>query len=73
MINGTVQDFITPEEVCEIIPGMTKGKLAQLRLIAEKGPRFYKPTPRTVLYRRSEILKWVEESVMSGTAEARLR
>lgn len=65
-------EYMTPEQVCDIIPGMTKGKLAQLRLITGKGPRYYKPTDRTVIYKRSEVLAWVENSVMLGTAEGRL-
>lgn len=70
-MDQTIGEFVTPEEVCDLIPGMTKGKLAQLRLISGKGPRFYKPTDRTVIYKRSEVLAWVEESVMAGTAERR--
>lgn len=69
----TETDYLTPEQVCEIIPGMTKGKLAQLRLVSGKGPTFYKPTDRTVIYRRSEVLAWVLESAKSGTAEANRR
>ncbi len=68
----TETDYLTPEQVCEIIPGMTKGKLAQLRLVSGKGPKFYKPTDRTVIYKRCEVLEWVENSVMTGTAEGRL-
>lgn len=68
----TETDYLTPEQVCEIIPGMTKGKRAQLRLVSGKGPKFYKPTDRTVIYKRCEVLEWVENSVMTGTAEGRL-
>lgn len=68
----TETDYLTPEQVYEIIPGMTKGKLAQLRLVSGKGPKFYKPTDRTVIYKRCEVLEWVENSVMTGTAEGRL-
>lgn len=57
-------DFISPEEVAEIT-GMKVAALAQLRFTG-KGPRFYKPTPRRVLYKRSEVLAWIE-----GTAHLR--
>ena len=73
MNTNTLQDFITPQEVCELVPGMTRAKLAQLRLVSGKGPTFYKPTDRTVIYRRSEVLAWVLESAKSGTAEANKR
>lgn len=61
-------EYITPEQVCELIPGMTKAKLAQLRLVELKGPRFYKPTGRTVCYERSEVLQWIAATAMTGTA-----
>ena len=40
--------YLTSEQVCEIVPGMTKGNLAQLRFKGT-GPRYFKPTPRVVL------------------------
>lgn len=73
MTGVTLDEFITPDEVCQIIPGMTKGKLAQLRLVSGRGPRFYKPTDRTVIYKRSEVLAWVEGTSMVSTVEARSR
>ena len=60
--------YITPDEVCEIIPGMTKGNLAQLR-VTGKGPSYRKPTPRTVIYKESEVIAWVEESIKQGPPE----
>ncbi|WP_437582686.1 helix-turn-helix transcriptional regulator [Paramicrobacterium sp. CJ85] len=57
-----MSEFITAERVCEIVPGMTKANLAQLRFKG-RGPKFYKPTPRKVLYRESEVIAWVEGSV----------
>lgn len=67
----THPEYTTPEPVCEEIPGMTKAKLAPLRLVAAKGPRYYKPTDRTVCYERSEALEWLQASAMQGTAERR--
>ena len=63
-------DFITVDEVCELVPGMTKGRLSQMRNAGDRGLKFYKPTPRTVLYRRSEVIAWVLASVRHGTAES---
>ena len=41
------KEFIQPETVSEIT-GLSVGALAQLRYTGQ-GPRFYKPTKRTVL------------------------
>ena len=54
------EKFITPIGVRELT-GMTLAALAQLRHRGQ-GPRFYKPTARTVLYRRSEVIEWVERT-----------
>lgn len=62
------EDFMQPGEVSELT-GMSIGALAQLRYNGT-GPRFYKPTPKTVLYKRSEIIAWIEDSAQSGTGRA---
>lgn len=53
--------YLKPEAVCEMVPGLTKGALAQLRYKGV-GPRFLKPTPKTVLYREADIIGWLEAS-----------
>ncbi len=58
-------EFIQPAEVVELT-GLSIAALAQLRYHG-KGPRFYKPTPRTVLYKRSEVLAWLEASAQTKT------
>jgi predicted DNA-binding transcriptional regulator AlpA len=59
------QEFIQPAEVTEIT-GLSVAALAQLRYQG-RGPRFYKPTPRTVLYKRAEVVSWVEDSAQTST------
>ncbi|TFC85816.1 hypothetical protein E3T24_07745 [Cryobacterium sp. TmT2-59] len=59
--------YLSPEQVCEIVPGLTKGGLAQLRFTG-KGPRYRKPTPKTVVYLESEVIAWIEGSARIGTA-----
>ena len=59
------EEFIQPVTVSEIT-GLSIAALAQLRYHG-RGPRFYKPTPRTVLYRRSEVMEWVEQSAQTVT------
>ncbi len=60
-------EFITPEVAGEIT-GMSVGALAQLRYRGI-GPTFYKPTPRTVRYKRSEVIAWLEASAATRTGE----
>ena len=59
------EDFIQPIAVGEIT-GLSVASLAQLRARG-RGPKFYKPTPRTVLYKRSEVVAWVEASAQLST------
>lgn len=61
-------EYITQEEVCELVPGLTVGQLAQMRYTGQGGLKFYKPTPRKVLYKRDEVLEWVEKSARLTTA-----
>lgn len=62
------EDFIQPQSVSEIT-GLSVAALAQLRYQGT-GPRFYKPTPRTVLYKRSEVVAWIEGSARTSTGHA---
>lgn len=62
-------NYLTPDQVCTLVPGMTKSNLAQLRFTG-KGPKFLKPTPRTVVYRESDIIEWLEASERTSTAKA---
>jgi predicted DNA-binding transcriptional regulator AlpA len=64
-------DYVTTAWVVDIT-GLSKAALAQLRYLGT-GPRFYKPTPRTVLYRRSEVLAWIESSAQMRTVPVRGR
>ena len=59
--------YLSPDQVVELIPGMTKGALAQLRFTG-KGPRYRKPTPKTVIYVESEVIEWIEDTARYGTA-----
>ena len=48
---------------------MPKGHMAQLRYTG-KGPRFYKPTARTVIYKVGDLDDWINASARTSTAEA---
>ncbi|PPH98204.1 hypothetical protein C5C56_11215 [Rathayibacter sp. AY1D1] len=61
--------YLAPEDVCRLVPGMTRANLAQLRFRGA-GPLYRKPTPKTVVYLESEVIAWVESTVRRGTSEA---
>lgn len=60
--------LLGPDEVCAMIPGMTPAKLAQLRFKGE-GPAYMKPTAKTVVYDREEVMSWLKSTARTGTAE----
>lgn len=61
--------YLSPAQVCEIMPGMTVGHLRQLRFHGT-GPKYRQPTPRRFLYVESEVLDWIESNTRTGTAQA---
>lgn len=61
------EPYISDDDVVSRMPGMTKGNLAQLRYTG-KGPKFYKSSPRVVLYKWSDVQAWIE-----GHAQMRTR
>lgn len=61
------EPYISDDDVVSRMPGMTKGNLAQLRYTG-KGPKFYKPSPRVVLHKWSDVQAWIE-----GHAQMRTR
>lgn len=67
-MNTTQNMYLTPEQVCELVPGMTKSNLAQLRFTG-RGPKYLKPTARTVVYRELDVIEWLEASERTSTAE----
>lgn len=54
-----------PDEAAVYIP-MDKGQLAQLRYTGN-GPKFLKPSTRTVLYRKGDIDDWLNASEQTTT------
>ena len=64
------EEFIQASTVGEIT-GLTVTALAQLSYQG-RGPCFYKPTPRTVLYKRSEVIAWVEANAQTRSGAAAL-
>lgn len=60
--------YLKPAEIAERF-GFTVEHLAQLRYTGN-GPKFLKPTPRTVLYREQDVIDWIEASEQTITSRA---
>lgn len=59
--------YLSPEQVCELVPGMSLANLKRLRAEG-KGPAYRKPTGDRgglTLYRRSDVIAWIEASRVS--------
>ena len=60
-------ELLTPAEVSELTRGrISEGALAQRRYQGLP-PAFLKPTPRTVLYKRSSVEEWLDSSERTST------
>jgi predicted DNA-binding transcriptional regulator AlpA len=49
--------------------GTTTGSLAQLAYQGN-GPKYYKPSPRRVYYRKSDLDAWINSNAYVSTAES---
>lgn len=67
MADAAIKKYLSPTQVCELIPGMTKSNLAGMRFRGV-GPKFMKPTPQVVVYSEDEVLAWLENSIRTSTA-----
>lgn len=59
-------NYLSPEQVCELLPGVTIDILTNLRK-RRTGPRYFKPTGergKVVLYLESDVRAWVERSAV---------
>lgn len=58
-----MSDWLTIDQVLELVPCVTRGNLATMRHDG-RGPKFFKPTRRTVLYDRESVIEWVQNSAV---------
>jgi hypothetical protein len=56
--------WLSPLQVCERVPGITAATLQDMRKRGV-GPRYFKPTHKTVIYSAADIDGWVANSVVS--------
>lgn len=62
--------YLSPAQVCELVPGLTPGALKELRRDG-RGPRYRKPTGErghVTVYLRDDVIAWVERSI-TGTRD----
>jgi hypothetical protein len=59
--------YLSPDQVVDMVPGLTKGALAQLRFQGKGGPPWLNPTPKKIVYRESDIVTWLEGSERTRT------
>lgn len=55
--------WLSPAQVCDRVPGMTERILERMRGEG-RGPRFAKPSPKTVVYSAADIDDWVSSSLV---------
>lgn len=60
--------YLSPEEVAELLPGLTVKKLAEWRY-ERRGPR-YRKIGRLILYALDELEEWIEASAKLGESDA---
>lgn len=56
--------YLSPDQVCEMVPGLTTASLRDLRA-SGKGPAYCKPTGErghVTVYRLTDVVAWVEKS-----------
>lgn len=64
-----MQRWLSPKEVCEMIPGMSEALLAQMRYRGD-GPKFIAVSPRKRVYALEDIEEYMAGKVRTSTAVA---
>ena len=55
--------WLSPAEVCDIIPGMTVTLLQRMR-DSGRGPRYAKPSAKTVVYALADVNAYVSSTMV---------
>lgn len=63
--------ILSPKQVSDIY-GLKPNHLAQLRY-QSKGPRYIQATPRTVMYRQSDIESWLSANTIDTKDSKRIK
>lgn len=62
------ENYLSPAEVADMIPGMTTALLAQMRFRGD-GPPFIAASPRKRVYSESSLHAWLTARERTSTAE----
>lgn len=57
--SGVQQVFLSPEQVCALVPVLTPRDLEDMRS-NNTGPAYSRPTPRKVVYLEADVRAWVQ-------------
>ena len=62
------EQFLSPQEVCDLIPGMSKQLLAQMRFRGDSIP-YVRVSPRKIVYRLSRVEEYLTAREQTSTAQ----
>lgn len=62
-------EWLSPAQVCEFIPGMTVTLLQRMR-DAGTGPRYAKPSAKTVVYARSDVDAYLRSTLVNTRGQS---
>lgn len=62
-----METHLSPDQVAEKLPGITRGQLAQWRF-AGTGPR-YKKVGKKILYAESDLIAWLNAAARTQTGQ----
>jgi len=63
-----MEKYLTPAEVCELLPGMTVQLLNQMRFRGDSIP-YIRVSPRKIVYRLSRIEEYLASKEQTGTSQ----
>lgn len=61
--------YLSPVQVSELVPGLSVRTLRELRA-SGRGPRFFKPTEKTVVYSEADVRAWVQSTLQKTREQA---
>lgn len=64
-----MESYLSPKEVCQVIPGMTEGLLAQMRFRGD-GPPYIEASPRRRVYSESSLHAWLAARERTSTSRS---
>lgn len=64
--------YLSPKEVCELVPGMTETLLSQMRFRGD-GPPFIAASPKKRVYAESSLRTWLTSRERTSTREPMTR